>query len=156
LFSSPLYTESLDFRNSCCAILNITKYAVKWKNENRKERKKLILEMKQTSSGSIETVQGFEPAFKADIVWGTDWLTFDPSGTHARVNLKALATTEEGHAISFAYTATIVLNDEIRKILTMQPDMKTVPFGSARELCGFLSFLPPSPSPLAIPTASAD
>ncbi|MCJ1327756.1 hypothetical protein MMC10_004431 [Thelotrema lepadinum] len=93
----------------------------------------------QTPTGTLETVEGFEPAFKADVVWGADWLTFEPSGEHARVNLKALAKTGEGQAINIECSAIIAMNDGVRKVLTMQPDMATVPFGAGMGAYEFSS-----------------
>lgn len=85
----------------------------------------------ETPTGSIETVEGFEPAFKATVGFGADWLSFDPDGQHARIDLKAVARTEDGHSISFGYVGVITLDDDLRKIFTASPDAKTIPFGNA-------------------------
>jgi hypothetical protein len=36
-------------------------------------------------------VPGFEPKFKAEVSFGADWLSFDPDGKYARINLKGIA-----------------------------------------------------------------
>lgn len=36
-------------------------------------------------------MEGFEPKFKAEVVFGADWLEFDPDQKHARINMKAIA-----------------------------------------------------------------
>ena len=40
-----------------------------------------------TPTGSIE----IEPAFKANVNFGADWLSFDPDGKHARIDLRGVA-----------------------------------------------------------------
>ncbi|KGO77077.1 Uncharacterized protein family UPF0311 [Penicillium italicum] len=84
-----------------------------------------------TPTGTIETVPGFEPAFKANVSWGADWLSFDPDGEHARINLKGIARTEQGHSIDFRYKGVIKMAPDVKKIFGNQPDMVTVPFGYA-------------------------
>lgn len=44
-----------------------------------------------TPTGSIESVPGFEPTFKAKVNFGADWLSFDPDGKHARVDVRGMA-----------------------------------------------------------------
>ncbi|KAI1444242.1 hypothetical protein F5Y02DRAFT_419335 [Annulohypoxylon stygium] len=44
-----------------------------------------------TPTGTIESVPGFEPAFKATVNFGADWLSFDPDGTHGRIDLRGMA-----------------------------------------------------------------
>ncbi|TAQ89192.1 hypothetical protein B7494_g2483 [Chlorociboria aeruginascens] len=86
----------------------------------------------ETSSGTIESVPGFTPAFKANIIFGADWLSFDPDGKFGRINLKGIAkTTEEDLTIDFGYTGVIEMTPEVTKIFTMNPEMKTAPFGHA-------------------------
>lgn len=82
-------------------------------------------------------MEGFEPAFKATVGFGADWLSFDPDGQHARIDLKAVAKTEDGHSISFGYVGVITLTDDLRKIFTASPDAKTIPFGNASTLGAF-------------------
>ncbi|MCJ1252399.1 hypothetical protein MMC24_000205, partial [Lignoscripta atroalba] len=79
----------------------------------------------------METVEGFSPAFKANIVFGADWLSFDPDQEHARINLKGVAKTDKGHSISFGYKGVIALVEDVKKVFNMQPGMATVPFGYA-------------------------
>ncbi|KAJ5765404.1 hypothetical protein N7520_004963 [Penicillium odoratum] len=83
----------------------------------------------ETPSGTIETVPGFEPHFSAKVVFGADWLEFDPDKKHARINMKAVATTEDGKDISFGYEGIIELNEAVMKIFNMEPDSVSVPFG---------------------------
>lgn len=78
---------------------------------------------------------GFEPAFKADVNFGADWLSFDPDGQHARINLKGMARTVEGQSIDFRYKGVIKMAADVKKIFEMSPEMKTVPFGYASESC---------------------
>lgn len=80
-------------------------------------------------TGTVESAPGFEPAFRAKINFGADWLSFDPDGKHARVDLKGMARTEEGYALDFRYEGVIKLDDDLMKIFNMQADMATVPFG---------------------------
>ncbi|RYP71297.1 hypothetical protein DL771_004874 [Monosporascus sp. 5C6A] len=91
-----------------------------------------------TPTGTIETVPGFEPAFKATVNFGADWLSFDPDGNHGRIDLRGMARTEEGHSIDFRYTGVIKMAPEVHKIFDMQPDMATVPFGFATGSHTFL------------------
>jgi hypothetical protein len=42
-----------------------------------------LTEIKETPTGTIETVEGFEPQFKGKVVFGADWLEFDPDQKHA-------------------------------------------------------------------------
>ncbi|KAG2416286.1 hypothetical protein HFD88_007501 [Aspergillus terreus] len=87
----------------------------------------------ETPTGTIETVEGFEPRFKGKVVFGADWLEFDPDQKHARINMKAIATTDEGKEISFGYTGTIELNEAVMKIFNQAPDSESVPFGFSSE-----------------------
>ncbi|EYE89964.1 uncharacterized protein EURHEDRAFT_534610 [Aspergillus ruber CBS 135680] len=91
-----------------------------------------------TPTGTIETVTGFEPAFKANVNWGADWLSFDPDGQHARINLKGIARTEQGHSIDFRYKGVIRMADDVKKIFEFKPDMATVPFGYATGAHSFV------------------
>ena len=52
--------------------------------------------MQNTPTGTIETVPGYEPAFKANVDFGADWLSFDPDGKHARIDLKGMARFVDG------------------------------------------------------------
>ncbi|KAI4087630.1 MAG: hypothetical protein LQ339_008865 [Xanthoria mediterranea] len=91
-----------------------------------------------TPSGTIETVPGYEPAFKANVDFGADWLSFDPDGKHARIDLRGMARTEQGQAIDFRYTGVIKMPPEVQKIFNMDPNMATVPFGHATGSHSFL------------------
>ncbi|KAI0157186.1 hypothetical protein GGR52DRAFT_577180 [Hypoxylon sp. FL1284] len=90
-------------------------------------------------TGTVETVPGFEPAFKAKVVFGADWLSFDPDDKHARIDLRGIAQTEKGYAIDFRAAGVINITPEIRKIVTMDPTMATVPFGAITASHSFLS-----------------
>ncbi|OOQ83532.1 hypothetical protein PEBR_34492 [Penicillium brasilianum] len=83
----------------------------------------------ETPTGTIETVPGFEPQFSAKVVFGADWLEFDPDKKHARINMKAVATTTDDKDISFGYQGIIALNEAVMKIFNMEPDSVSVPFG---------------------------
>ncbi|KAJ9239473.1 hypothetical protein DTO207G8_918 [Paecilomyces variotii] len=85
--------------------------------------------LQETPTGTIETVDGFEPRFAGKIVFGADWLEFDPDQKHARVNMKAIATTDDSKEISFGYTGVIELNESVMKIFKQAPDSVSVPFG---------------------------
>ncbi|KAJ8096593.1 hypothetical protein POJ06DRAFT_241250 [Lipomyces tetrasporus] len=93
----------------------------------------------ETPTGSVETVEGFEPKFTAKVVFGADWLEFDPDQKHARINMKAVATTEEGKDISFGYTRIIELNEPVMKIFNQTPDSVGVPFGFSTGAHTFFS-----------------
>ncbi|KAK1979460.1 hypothetical protein LZ30DRAFT_596845 [Colletotrichum cereale] len=91
-----------------------------------------------TPTGTIETLPGFEPAFKAEVNFGADWLSFDPDGTHGRIDLRGIAKTEAGHSIDFRYQGIIEMAPGVKKIFEMQPDAATVPFGFATGQHQFL------------------
>ncbi|KAI0892647.1 hypothetical protein F4806DRAFT_499761 [Annulohypoxylon nitens] len=91
-----------------------------------------------TPTGTIESVPGFEPAFKATVNFGADWLSFDPDGTHGRIDLRGMAKTEEGHSIDFRYQGIIKMAPEVKKIFEMSPEAATVPFGFATGQHQFL------------------
>ncbi|KAI9164119.1 Adenylate-forming reductase [Paramyrothecium foliicola] len=84
-----------------------------------------------TPSGTIESVPGYEPAFKATVNFGADWLSFDPDGEHGRIDLRGMARTENGSSIDFRYVGVIKMAPEVHKIFDMDPEMATVPFGFA-------------------------
>ncbi|KAI4211985.1 MAG: hypothetical protein LQ351_005325 [Letrouitia transgressa] len=44
-----------------------------------------------TTTGTIKTVDGFEPKLDAQVVNGGDFLYFDPDKKKARLNVKAVA-----------------------------------------------------------------
>ncbi|KAG2001025.1 hypothetical protein GB937_010589 [Aspergillus fischeri] len=93
----------------------------------------------ETPTGTIETVEGFEPQFKGKVVFGADWLEFDPDQKHARINMKAIATTDDGKEISFGYTGIIELNEAVMKIFNQTPDSESVPFGFSTGAHSFFS-----------------
>lgn len=93
---------------------------------------------KETPTGTIETVPGFEPAFKATFGFGADWLSFDPDGKFGRIDLKAMAKTDDGHSISFGYVGIITIDEGVSKLFNGSKDAKTVPFGNASKF--FLIF----------------
>ncbi|OTA98539.1 hypothetical protein M426DRAFT_258518 [Hypoxylon sp. CI-4A] len=82
-------------------------------------------------TGTIETVPGFEPAFKAEVNFGADWMSFDAEDKFSRVNLRGVAKTDKGHSIDYHYTAVAKLEPSLRKLLTGAPDAETIPFGLA-------------------------
>lgn len=43
------------------------------------------------SSGTITTVEGFEPKLELEIVYGGDWFYIDPDQEHGRVNVRGIA-----------------------------------------------------------------
>ncbi|KAK2057593.1 hypothetical protein LY76DRAFT_515943 [Colletotrichum caudatum] len=90
-------------------------------------------------TGTIETVPGFEPAFKANVVFGADWMSFDPDGKFARVDLRGIAKTEGGFTIDFRASGVIRLVPEVLKIVTMDPSMATTPFGAVTATHSFLT-----------------
>ncbi|KAJ2984313.1 hypothetical protein NQ176_g60 [Zarea fungicola] len=91
-----------------------------------------------TPTGALETVPGFEPAFKGYVNCGADWLSFDADGEHARIHLRSIAKTEQGYAIDFRFQGVIQLAPEVQKIFNMQPDAATVSFGFATGQHQFL------------------
>ncbi|XXH00684.1 hypothetical protein Hte_007034 [Hypoxylon texense] len=92
-----------------------------------------------TPTGTIETIPGFEPAFKAKVVFGADWLSLDPDGKHGRIDLRGIAQTDKGFAIDFRAAGVIKITPEIRKIVDMDPTMATIPFGAITASHTFLS-----------------
>lgn len=48
--------------------------------------------MKTTPSGNITTVPGFNgPKLEAEVVFGADWIFFDPDQKFTRMNVRGLA-----------------------------------------------------------------
>jgi hypothetical protein len=39
----------------------------------------------------MKSLPGFKPEIDAEIVFGGDWLYFDPDKSHARINFKGIA-----------------------------------------------------------------
>lgn len=52
---------------------------------------RFLLSTQEVPSGTIETVPGFEPAFRADVVFGGDWFSLDADGKYGRVNFRGIA-----------------------------------------------------------------
>ncbi|KAI1746504.1 hypothetical protein F4782DRAFT_63849 [Xylaria castorea] len=92
----------------------------------------------EVPTGTIETVPGFEPAFKAKVVFGADWFTVDPDGSHSRIDLRGIARSESGHAIDFRAAGVVKMNPDIHKILSGDPSMASIPFGSITASHKFL------------------
>ena len=85
---------------------------------------------------------GFEPAFKAEVKFAADWFTIDHDKKNGRVDIRCIAKTAEGHAIDLRSQGVIELAPPMAKIFSMDPEMKTTPFGYTSEY--HLSH-PPSP-----------
>ncbi|KAK4240601.1 hypothetical protein C8A03DRAFT_31307 [Achaetomium macrosporum] len=83
----------------------------------------------EVASGTIETVPGFEPAFKANVTFGADWFTIDYDKKYGRVDIRAIAKTEQGHPIDIRSQGVIEMSPPMAKIFSMDPEMKTTPFG---------------------------
>ncbi|KAI1109945.1 hypothetical protein F5Y14DRAFT_466220 [Nemania sp. NC0429] len=81
------------------------------------------------SSGSIQSVPGFEPAFKGDIKFAADWFSFDADGKHGRMDFKGVARTKEGHSIDIQYKGVLKLAPQVKMALGGHPGAKTNPFG---------------------------
>ncbi|KAI1738085.1 hypothetical protein F4680DRAFT_427088 [Xylaria scruposa] len=90
------------------------------------------------NDGTIETVPGFEPAFKAKVVFGADWFRVDADGNHARIDLRGIARSENGCTIDFRAAGVVDMTTEIRKILSGDPSAATIPFGSITASHTFL------------------
>ncbi|KAI9785104.1 MAG: hypothetical protein M1816_000515 [Peltula sp. TS41687] len=82
-----------------------------------------------TSTGSIKSVEGFEPKVDAQIVSGGDWLYFDADKKHARINVEGVAKTTEGTAFKFSYAGVIAINEGVKTIFEGRPESCTIPFG---------------------------
>ncbi|KAI5867268.1 hypothetical protein GGS23DRAFT_547604 [Durotheca rogersii] len=80
-------------------------------------------------SGTVESVPGFEPAFKANFTFGGDWFSMDADGKHGRVDFRGIARSEEGHEIDVRVYGIVKMGPEASKVFNLQPDMATVPFG---------------------------
>ncbi|KAH8596282.1 hypothetical protein B0O99DRAFT_620006 [Bisporella sp. PMI_857] len=82
--------------------------------------------------GTLETVEGWAgPAFKAEIIHGADWLSFDSDEKHAHIDVKAVAVTEDGSTINFPYHGVVTLDAAVLSIFNMEPTSKTIPFGAS-------------------------
>ena len=75
-------------------------------------------------------MDGFEPAFKANVNFGADWSNFDADQKHARLQLKVVGRTEEGASISLDYNSIMKVDEAVAKVFGMQPDAKSLPFGN--------------------------
>ncbi|KXJ87204.1 hypothetical protein Micbo1qcDRAFT_179096 [Microdochium bolleyi] len=93
----------------------------------------------ESTGGVIETIPGFEPAFKATYKFGGDWLAFDPSGEYARLNLQAVAHTDEGAVLSTNLSGIITMADDVKKIFMNAPDKATVPYGRSSGAWTFIT-----------------
>lgn len=51
----------------------------------------LIPDSQELPSGTLTTVEGFEPKINAKIEFGADWMYLDPDGATARINIKSIA-----------------------------------------------------------------
>ncbi|KAL9030776.1 MAG: hypothetical protein Q9196_001126 [Gyalolechia fulgens] len=89
-------------------------------------------------TGTIESAEGFSPAFKAEVNFGADWCTFDADKQHGRLNLKVVARTTDGACISLDYQGVIRMDEAAWKVFTMQPDAQTMAFGQATGTCHFV------------------
>ncbi|KAL8910088.1 MAG: hypothetical protein Q9171_004609 [Xanthocarpia ochracea] len=97
-------------------------------------------------SGSIVSVEGFEPKLDLKLVSGSDYLYFDPGEEKkARLNVKAVFRTPEGTMVALTYTGCIHINEAVQKIFEGQP--ATCPFGLASMQNPFFSFLLHHPHP---------
>ncbi|ROT41102.1 hypothetical protein SODALDRAFT_396764 [Sodiomyces alkalinus F11] len=85
----------------------------------------------QTPTGTIKSVPGFKPEIDASVVFGGDWLYFDPDKSHARVNFKGIAKTKEGVPFSFYYGGIVRVDEGVGKVFAYSPEAKTIPFGSS-------------------------
>ncbi|KAK2749196.1 hypothetical protein FQN57_006811 [Myotisia sp. PD_48] len=90
-----------------------------------------------TPTGTLKTVEGFEPKIDAKVVFGGDWLYFDPDKQRARVNLKGVAKTDDGASINFFYSGIANINEPIQAIFAGSPEAKTIPFGQSTTIHGF-------------------
>jgi len=85
----------------------------------------------ELNAGAISTIEGYEGVkLQGQIVNGGDWLTIDPSGTHARVNVKTLVKTAEGGTVGVNWTGHCEVDEKITAILMQQADAATTPFGN--------------------------
>lgn len=48
-------------------------------------------QLQQTPTGTLTTVEGFEPKVEAEVVFGADWLYIDADKKYARPDLKCIA-----------------------------------------------------------------
>ncbi|KAF3009314.1 hypothetical protein E8E15_002612 [Penicillium rubens] len=90
-----------------------------------------------SAGGTIKSVPGFKPEIDSDVVFGGDWLYFDPDKSRARVNFKGIAKTKEGVPFSFYYSGIVTVNEDIAKIFSYSPDAKTIPFGNSTTIHTF-------------------
>ncbi|KAL2807715.1 hypothetical protein BJX63DRAFT_436767 [Aspergillus granulosus] len=91
----------------------------------------------QTPSGTIKSVPGFTPEIDAEVVFGGDWLYFDPDKKRARVNFKGIAKTKAGTPFSFYYSGIVNINEAVGKIFAYSPEAKTIPFGQSSTIHTF-------------------
>ncbi|KAI5801223.1 hypothetical protein EDC01DRAFT_513348 [Geopyxis carbonaria] len=83
------------------------------------------------NSGSFKSLPGFTPAIDfTEIVVAGDWLTVDPDGQHARLNVRGTIRDAEGHAISLDYPGILDLTDpDVAKVFSGSEDAKTTKWG---------------------------
>ncbi|KAL9095958.1 MAG: hypothetical protein Q9165_001956 [Trypethelium subeluteriae] len=81
--------------------------------------------------GTLETVEGFEPAFQAEIIHGADYLSFNSDDKQAHIDVKAIAETKDGAVINFPYHGIVTLTEPVLNLFNMDPKGKTIPFGAS-------------------------
>ncbi|RDW80310.1 hypothetical protein BP6252_04948 [Coleophoma cylindrospora] len=102
----------------------------------------LTVKNQQTPTGTMKSLPGFKPEIDAEIVFGGDWLYFDPDKSRARINFKGIAKTKSGVPFSFYYAGIITIDEAIGKIFAFSPESKTIPFGNSTTLHTFEAGVP--------------
>ena len=69
------------------------------------------------NSGTLVSVPGFGIPINATIQQGDDWPTIDPDQKHARPNLRALATTDDGERLEVLSSGIQVPTPEFLQII---------------------------------------
>ncbi|KAL7267360.1 hypothetical protein RUND412_010059 [Rhizina undulata] len=82
------------------------------------------------TGGTIKSEPGFEPAVNAVYETGGDWIKADADGCHLRLDVRAIAKTDDGALLNTSYTGIMAVNPPIVAILTGAPNAVTTEFGS--------------------------
>ncbi|KAH6697410.1 hypothetical protein F5X68DRAFT_226785 [Plectosphaerella plurivora] len=84
------------------------------------------------TSGNISSVPGFGIPLDAEVVFGSDSVTLDPSGKHVRIHVEAVVKNKKDGALAtYSYVGIVKVDPAYVLLVTGDPNAKTTEFGSA-------------------------
>lgn len=82
--------------------------------------------------GSVTTEPSYPLKLDAKFVHGADFIKFDPTGKHVRLEVQSLLRDEiTGGFVRFNYMGTVSTEGAMGKVLRGEPDAATTGFGDA-------------------------